>query len=278
MEERLRILRADERRPEEPVVTGITGDKLVVGKPLDVELLRPKLQRAYDQGIRSLAVVLMHAYAWPEHELAIGRLAQEMGFTQEIIPPFYSIKESVFPFVRFPNSPITLSPEMKSTGEVMGQDMNLGMAFAKAQLAAQPPLPTNGNVFISVKREHKKQAVELAKNFVDLGFTICATEGTADSIEEAGISVKRLFKLSEGARPNVVDVIKNGETSLIINAPHGMIPRKDDDAIRREALNHNICIMTTMTSAFAAVEGIRAMIENPLQVKSIQEYHELLDS
>ncbi|MCG8525467.1 MAG: carbamoyl-phosphate synthase large subunit [Opitutales bacterium] len=211
-------------------------------------------------------------------KVMLGHTLKEMGFTQEIIPPFYSIKESVFPFVRFPNSPITLSPEMKSTGEVMGQDMNLGMAFAKAQLAAQPPLPTNGNVFISVKREHKKQAVELAKNFVDLGFTICATEGTADSIEEAGISVKRLFKLSEGARPNVVDVIKNGETSLIINAPHGMIPRKDDDAIRREALNHNICIMTTMTSAFAAVEGIRAMIENPLQVKSIQEYHELLGS
>lgn len=209
-------------------------------------------------------------------KVMVGHKLKDLGFTQEIIPPFYSIKESVFPFVRFPNSPITLSPEMKSTGEVMGQHKDLGMAFAKAQLAAQPPLPLKGNVFISVKKENRDDAARLAKAFVEIGFTLCATEGTAMAIEAAGIEVRHLFKLSEGARPNVVDVIKNGEIDLIINAPHGMLPRKDDDAIRREALNHNICMMTTMTGAFAALDGIRSMQETPIEVKSVQEYQKML--
>jgi carbamoyl-phosphate synthase large subunit len=209
-------------------------------------------------------------------KVMVGHKLKDLGFTQEIIPPYYSIKESVFPFVRFPNSPITLSPEMKSTGEVMGQDVDLGMAFAKAQMAAQPSLPLKGNVFISVKAEYKPQAAVLAAEFTKLGFSICATEGTAMAIEAAGVPVRHLFKLSEGARPNVVDVIKNGEIDLIVNVPQGMLPRKDDDAIRREALNRNICMMTTLTSAFAALNGIKAMQQRPVEVRSVQEYHQLL--
>jgi len=209
-------------------------------------------------------------------KVMVGHKLKDLGFTQEIIPPFYSIKESVFPFSRFPNSPIILSPEMRSTGEVMGQDFDLGMAFAKAQLAAQPALPLKGNVFISVKTDYKPQAAELARQFTEIGFSICATEGTAQAIEEAGVNVRRLFKLSEGGRPNVLDVIKNGEIDLIINVPHGMIPRKDDYAIRREALNHRICMMTTMTSAWAALEGIKAMHQKPMEVRSVQEYHQTI--
>ncbi|MEQ9823841.1 MAG: carbamoyl-phosphate synthase large subunit [Puniceicoccaceae bacterium] len=211
-------------------------------------------------------------------KVMVGHKLKDLGFTQEVIPPYYSIKESVFPFVRFPNSPITLSPEMKSTGEVMGQDRDLGMAFAKSQMAAQPELPLKGNVFISVKADYKPQAAELARKFTEMGFTVCATEGTAMAIEAAGVSVRRLFKLSEGARPNVVDVIKNGEIDIIINVPQGMLPRKDDDAIRREALNHNICMMTTLTSAYAAIDGIKALQTRPIEVCSVQEYHQQLGS
>ncbi len=206
-------------------------------------------------------------------QVMAGKTLAELGFTKEITPNFFSIKESVFPFSRFQNSPIALSPEMRSTGEVMGQDEDYGMAFAKSQAAAQPALPMSGNVFISVKGEDKEQAAELAQELHNLGYTLCATEGTAQAIESVGIPTRRLFKLSEGARPNVIDVIKNGEIQMIINCPRGMLPRKDDDAIRREAVNHSICMMTTMTSAFAALEGIKALHQNEFSVKSQQEYH-----
>ncbi|MBN2235038.1 MAG: carbamoyl-phosphate synthase large subunit, partial [Opitutales bacterium] len=192
-------------------------------------------------------------------KVMVGKTLKELGFTKEVIPSYFSVKESVFPFVRFPNSPITLSPEMRSTGEVMGQAFDIGMAFAKSQMAAQPAIPLSGNVFISVKDADKAAACRLARSFDELGFTLCATEGTAMAIQEAGIPVNRVFKLSEGGRPNIVDIIKNGQVQLIVNCPKGMIPRKDDDAIRREAVNRSICIMTTLTSAFAAVDGIRAM-------------------
>lgn len=207
-------------------------------------------------------------------KVMVGKTLKELGFTKEVIPPYFSVKESVFPFVRFPNSPITLSPEMRSTGEVMGQAFDIGMAFAKSQMAAQPAIPLSGNVFISVKDADKAAACRLARSFDELGFTLCATEGTALAIQEAGIPVNRVFKLSEGGRPNIVDIIKNGQVQLIVNCPKGMIPRKDDDAIRREAVNRSICIMTTLTSAFAAVDGIRAMRTKPIEVTTIQEYHQ----
>ena len=207
-------------------------------------------------------------------KVMVGKTLKELGFTKEVIPSYFSVKESVFPFVRFPNSPITLSPEMRSTGEVMGQAFDIGMAFAKSQMAAQPAIPLAGNVFISVKDADKAAACRLARSFDELGFTLCATEGTAMAIQEAGIPVNRVFKLSEGGRPNIVDIIKNGQVQLIVNCPKGMIPRKDDDAIRREAVNRSICIMTTLTSAFAAVDGIRAMRTKPIEVTTIQEYHQ----
>lgn len=207
-------------------------------------------------------------------KVMVGKTLKELGFTKEVIPSYFSVKESVFPFVRFPNSPITLSPEMRSTGEVMGQAFDIGMAFAKSQMAAQPAIPLSGNVFISVKDADKAAACRLARSFDELGFTLCATEGTAMAIQEAGIPVNRVFKLSEGGRPNIVDIIKNGQVQLIVNCPKGMIPRKDDDAIRREAVNRSICIMTTLTSAFAAVDGIRAMRTKPIEVTTIQEYHQ----
>ena len=122
-------------------------------------------------------------------------MLKELGFTEEIHPKHFSVKEAVFPFIRFPGIDIVLGPEMKSTGEVMGIDQNLGLAFAKAQMAAQPALPTKGNVFISVADRQKSKITELAKGFVDLGFTLFATSGTATALKAAGIPVQKLYKL-----------------------------------------------------------------------------------
>jgi len=201
-----------------------------------------------------------------------GETLQQIGFTEEIVPHYWAVKEAVFPFIRFPGSAIALSPEMRSTGEVMGLDYDLGLAIAKSQMAAQPALPIEGNVFLSVRDRDKPRAVELARELVDLGFTIHSTSGTAKVIEEAGIPVQRLFKLSEGARPNVIDKLKNGEMDLIINTPSGQTPRHDENAIREEAVLRKVCIMTTLSFAIGALNGIKALKEVPLAVRSLQEF------
>jgi carbamoyl-phosphate synthase large subunit len=201
-----------------------------------------------------------------------GKTLVELGFTEEVIPPHYSVKEAVFPFIRFPGIDIALGPEMKSTGEVMGIDADLGMAYAKAQMATQPPLPTGGSLFISVKDADKGRVVELAEEFVALGFKLFATGGTHDALQARGVESERLFKLSEG-RPNVLDMIKNGEIDFIFNTPSGKTPREDEVKIRSAGVASHIPIMTTLRAAEASIRGIRSMQEKGLTVKSLQEYH-----
>ena len=200
-----------------------------------------------------------------------GHKLRDLGFTREQTPKHWCVKEVVLPFVRFPGATITLGPEMRSTGEVMGLDADLGLAFAKAQAAAKPGLPTKGNVFLSVKNADKARALEIARRLSEFGFAIYSTSGTAQVLAEHGVPVKRLAKLNEG-RPNAVDLIKNGQIALVINTPSGMIPRRDENAIRSAAYAHNVCIMTTITGAEAAVQGIQALREKPLGVKPIQAY------
>ncbi len=206
-----------------------------------------------------------------------GAKLKDLDFTEERIPRHWCIKESVFPFVRFPGASVALSPEMRSTGEVMGLDEDLGIAFVKTQMAAKPPLPESGNIFLSVKDADKPRVVELAKGFHEQGFAIYSTGGTAKYLADNGIEVKRLFKLSEG-RPNVVDMLKNGEISMIINTPSGMIPLQDENKIRSVAVAHNVCIMTTITGALAALNGIRTMARKPVQVRSLQSYYKNVES
>jgi len=201
-----------------------------------------------------------------------GEKLKDIGFTKEVLPPYYAIKESVFPFSRFLGAPIVLTPEMRSTGEVMGIDKDLGMAFAKTQMAVQPPLPAKGSVFISVKPTDKEKCVEIAKDLVDLGFSICATRGTAQFLENRGFSVQKVEKISDGGRPNVTDLIKNNEIQMIINTPVGMMPRKDEGVIRKEAILHRICMMTTLSGAKAAIQGIRSLRDREVEVCSIQEF------
>lgn len=202
-----------------------------------------------------------------------GEKLTDLGFTKEVIPPYWAVKESVFPFNRFPGAPIMLSPEMRSTGEVMGLDKDLGVAFAKSQMAAKPSLPDSGDAFISVKDHDKERAVEIARGLSELGFGIIATAGTGKVLKENGIAIKKVYRLSEG-RPNVIDLIKNGKVSLIINTPQGTVPRQNENLIRTEALKHNICIMTTISAAAAAVDGIRSLREKGYGVRSIQSYSE----
>ena len=200
-----------------------------------------------------------------------GAKLKDLGFTREQTPKHWCVKEAVFPFVRFPGSTIALGPEMRSTGEVMGIDADLGVAFAKAQAAAKPGLPTKGNVFLSVKDADKPRATALARALVELGFTIYSTSGTAKTLADNGVPVKRISKIAEG-RPNAVDMLKNGQIQLVINTPAGMIPRQDENKIRAAAYSHAVCLMTTITGAFAAVEAIRALRDKPVGVKPIQLY------
>jgi carbamoyl-phosphate synthase large subunit len=195
----------------------------------------------------------------------------ELGFTREITPRHWCVKEAVFPFVRFPGATIALGPEMRSTGEVMGLDDDLGIAFAKTQAAVKPGLPLAGNVFLSVKDADKPRAVDLGRQLAALGFTLYSTRGTAQSLRDQGVAVQLLAKIDEG-RPTIIDMVKNGQIQMIINTPSGMTPRKDENKIRSAAYAHNICLMTTITGAFAALQGIQALKQKRVGVRPLQKY------
>jgi carbamoyl-phosphate synthase large subunit len=195
-----------------------------------------------------------------------------LGFTKEIIPKHFSVKEAVFPFLRYQGIDIALGPEMKSTGEVMGIDADLGLAYAKSQMAAPPPLPRGGNVFISVKDDDKPNIISLAHEFVGLGFQIISTSGTYATLAAAGVPVTRVHKIREG-RPHVLDLVRNGDINFIINTPSGKIPREDEVRIRNASLARKIPIMTTIRAAQASANGIRSLQRSSLQVKTLQEYH-----
>jgi len=185
---------------------------------------------------------------------------------------FFYVKSPVFPWNKFPGVDTVLGPEMKSTGEVMGVADNFGEAFAKAQIAAGQKLPTRGAVFISVTDHDKQHIAALARKFVDMGFKLVATAGTADVIENAGMEVDRVFKVKEG-RPNVVDLIKENKIQLIINTPTGLEPWFDEKAIRRAAVNARITTITTLSAARAAAEGIAALQRGVVNVFALQKLH-----
>ncbi len=184
----------------------------------------------------------------------------------------YYVKSPVFPWNKFPGVDTVLGPEMRSTGEVMGVADNFGEAFAKAQIAAGQKLPTQGSVFISVTDHDKAGVAEVARRFADMGFKLVATAGTADIIENAGLSVERVYKVKEG-RPNVVDLIKGDRIQLIINTPHGADPWFDEKAIRRAAVTARITTITTLSAARAAAEGIAALQRGEVRVQAIQHLH-----
>ena len=204
-----------------------------------------------------------------------GKTLQELGFTKEREIHHIALKEAVFPFIKFPGVDTILGPEMKSTGEVMGIDLTFGRAFAKSQLSVGPAgsLPTAGTVFISVKDKDKPAAMQLAKALHELGFNLLATRGTAAAIRSSGIPVEVVLKVREG-QPHVVDYIKTGQVQLLINTTMGKYAIRDSYDIRRTALVYNIPYCTTIAGAFAATHGIKALLDGPLAIKSLQEYHQ----
>ncbi len=205
-------------------------------------------------------------------KLMVGRPLASFGLPPELPVHPYFVKSPVFPFQKFQGVDTVLGPEMKSTGEVMGSGSSFGLAFFKAQLAAGQKIPLQGRVFISVNHQDKPQAVTLARELAELGFQLVATRGTAAALARAGLQADTVFKVEEG-RPNVVDLIKNGSVSLIINTPLGRASRFDEKAIRRAAVQHGITCITTMSAAQAAVHGIRAQREKGIEVASLQELH-----
>jgi carbamoyl-phosphate synthase large subunit len=201
-----------------------------------------------------------------------GKTLKELGFTEEIWTKYWAVKESVFPFNKFHGQDILLSPEMRSTGEVMGLDADLGVAYAKSQMAANSPLPLKGKVFLSVSDAHKADVAKVGKDFADLGFDLVATNGTATVLEKAGLKVQRIYKLAEG-RPNAIDLLKNKEIQLVINTPAGQTPRADEIKIRTTAVYTGTPIMTTLSGARAAALGIAALPKRGYAVRTVQEYH-----
>ncbi|NIF82954.1 carbamoyl-phosphate synthase large subunit [Comamonas sp. Tr-654] len=204
-----------------------------------------------------------------------GQTLAEQGITKEVTPPYFSVKEAVFPFVKFPGVDTILGPEMKSTGEVMGVGKTFGEAFVKSQMGAGVHLPAEGKVFLSVKNNDKTRAVAVAKELAAMGYSLCATRGTATAIAEAGIEVQTVNKVTEG-RPHIVDMIKNGEIALVINTVEERRNAiADSRQIRTSALLARVTTFTTIFGAEAAVEGMKAM-RGSLDVHSVQELHAML--
>ena len=201
-----------------------------------------------------------------------GRTLKEQGITADPEPRYFSVKESVLPFNRFLGGDILLGPEMKSTGEVMGIDADLGVAFAKSQIAARQILPLSGKVFISVKDYDKGDIIDIGKRFFDMGFEILSTPGTAQALMEHDIPVTRLTRIDEG-RPNLLDYIKNKDVGLLINTPSGPKPRRDEVVIRNAAVSHGIPVVTTISGAVAVIGGIQALRRGPFGIRSLQEIY-----
>jgi len=240
----------------------------VKGDDVYVLEVNPRASRTVPFVSKAIGVPLAKLAA----KVMTGKSLRDLEFTREIVPNHFSVKEAVFPFLRYEGLDISLGPEMKSTGEVMGMDIDLGLAYAKSQMAAPPPLPKTGKVFISVKDTDKEAVIPVAREFVKLGFEIISTSGTAEALTRAKIRITKVFKIHEG-RPNVLDRIKNGDINFIINTPSGKIPREHEVAIRNAALAAKIPIMTTVRAALASANGIRSLQKRKVQVRSVQEYH-----
>ena len=204
-------------------------------------------------------------------QLAVGAKLSDFELKPWNSSSYVAVKEAVLPFNKFPEESIFLSPEMKSTGEVMGISKTLGESFLKASISAGNPLPKTGKVFISVNNADKLDVISIARDMAEIGFELVATAGTARELEKNGIPVSSIFKVGEG-RPNVVDGIKNGEISLVINTPMGAQARYDEEAIGRACIQKGILAITTLSGASAVVRGIRSA-SNRIEVRSIQEYH-----
>jgi len=201
-----------------------------------------------------------------------GEKLKDIGFTQEMHVRHHAVKEAVLPFHRFPGCDVLLTPEMHSTGEVMGIDLDLGMAYMKSQMGSNNPVPESGAVFVSASGE-KAGVVACVADLVKMGYTIYATRGTATALWDAGIKAQALYRISQG-RPNILDLMADGAVQWIINLPSGAVPHRDEVRMRSEAVRRGTPMTTTLRGFQAAVDGLKTLrFMKSAEVLSLQEYH-----
>ena len=260
---------ATRRLAEALAVRGLLNIQFAIqhGKLYVLEV-NPRASRTVPFVSKAIGVPMARAAAL----LAAGRSLASLRLPPERDPVDFFIKAPVFPFRKFPGEDVLLGPEMKSTGEVMGISPRFGDAFAKACEAVGSRLPLSGRAFLTVNPYDKASVIPIGRELSDLGFALCATEGTREALREAGVTAEHVFKVNEG-RPNAVDRMEAGEIQLVINTPLGKDSRFDEAAIRATALRLSIPCLTTLSAATAAVEGIRARQEGATGVAPLQEYH-----
>ena len=231
--------------------------------------VNPRASRTVPFVSKSIGVPLAKLAA----KVMSGMTLTELGFTKEVVPPYYTVKEAVFPWNRFPGIDVVLGPEMHSTGEVMGIDTDPEIAYLKSQISAFNPLPTKGLVFISVNDRDKDKVTDIAADIAAAGFEICATKGTMIHLLQHGIECERAYKILEGHRPNIVDRIKNGEVAFVINTPGSHDAREDEVAIRAATVNNKVSYCTDLSSARACAGAILSSKDKIAGVRTLQEYH-----
>ena len=231
--------------------------------------VNPRASRTVPFVSKSIGVPLAKLAA----KVMSGLTLKELGFTKEVIPPYYTVKEAVFPWNRFPGIDVVLGPEMHSTGEVMGIDRDPEIAYMKSQISAFNPLPDKGLVFISVNDRDKEMVTDIARDIASAGFSICATKGTMQHLQSHGIACERAYKVLEGHRPHIVDRIKNGDIVFVINTPGSHDAREDEVAIRAAAVNNNISYCTDLSSARACAAAILHNKNKVTTVCTLQEFH-----
>ena len=264
-----RIRRATIALAKELDVRGLMNIQFAVKADIAYVLeVNPRASRTVPFTAKAIGIPLAKMAA----RLMVGHKLRDLGLKREIEPRHISVKESVFPFRKFAGTDIILGPEMKSTGEVMGIDLDFGRAYAKAQMGAGHRLPTKGTIFLSVKDHDKRDLIQIAKRLEMMGFTLVATGGTARALERNGVQVRSIFKIKEG-RPNAIDLVINREVDLIINTPSGKGAKTDEGQIRAFAVSHGIHVITSIAAAQAAVSGIEALLKRQLEVRALQDYH-----
>ncbi|HZJ95328.1 MAG TPA: carbamoyl-phosphate synthase large subunit [Thiopseudomonas sp.] len=248
-------------------VLGLMNVQMAVqGEDIYVIEVNPRASRTVPFVSKCIGVSLAKVAA----KVMAGKTLAELNFTKEIIPPFFSVKEAVFPFAKFPGVDTILGPEMKSTGEVMGVGDSFAEAFAKSQMGAGEVLPTSGCAFVSVREDDKPFVAAVARDLIELGFSLVATTGTAQVIEAAGLPVRRVNKVTEG-RPHIVDMLKNDEVSLVINTTEGRQSIADSFSIRRNALQRKVYVSTTLAGGQAVCEALKFGPEKT--VRRLQDLH-----
>jgi carbamoyl-phosphate synthase large subunit len=256
---------------EELQVRGLINVQYALrGETLYVLEVNPRASRTVPFVAKATGI----AWAGVATKVIMGRRLADLGITEEVRPTHSAVKAPVFPWSRFPGVDPVLGPEMKSTGEVMGLDPKFGVAFAKSQIAAGNAWAQRGKVFISVNNRDKRNIISIAKRLAGMGFSLVATHGTATVLRTNGMDVEELPKVQEGARPNIVDRMKNHEIEFLINTPSGYARRADEVSIRANAVRLGVPLVTTLSGAAAVVLGLEEMARGALDVRSIQEYHQ----